>query len=319
MTSAASSSGSTRASRRHTTSTTGTSPLRSSGTPMAAASTTAGCATASASTSAGPTRLPATLSVSSERPWRYQNPSRSRTAQSPWTQVPGTRRQYVVQVALAVRRRPAPEPARHPGPRLPDRELAHLVDHRRPVGRQHVRRHAEARAVERRRPDRPEAARAQDPAADLRPARVVDDRDPAAARDPEQPPPGSGFQGSPVDPSTRSDDRSAASTGSSPWTSSARIRVGLMPRCVTRWRSTSRQTRPASGKSGAPSNMTSRAPSSSAPLIAHGPIIQPRSVIQHSASPWRRSNVCARSCAALTGNPPCTWTVPLGAPVVPDV
>ena len=48
------------------------SPLTACGTPIAAASTTAGWATAAASTSAGPTRLPATLSVSSERPWMYQ-------------------------------------------------------------------------------------------------------------------------------------------------------------------------------------------------------------------------------------------------------
>jgi hypothetical protein len=40
--------------------------------PMAAASTTDGWAVAAASTSAGPTRLPATLSVSSERPRMYQ-------------------------------------------------------------------------------------------------------------------------------------------------------------------------------------------------------------------------------------------------------
>ena len=53
--------------------------------------------------------------------------------------------------------------------------------------------------------------------------------------------------------------------------------------------------------------------------MAQGPIIQPRSVIQHSASPERRSKVWARSCAALIGKPPWTWTVPLGAPVVPEV
>ncbi len=43
----------------------------------------------------GPAACPATLSVSSVRPWRNQNPSSSRLAQSPWTQMPGNRRQYV--------------------------------------------------------------------------------------------------------------------------------------------------------------------------------------------------------------------------------
>ena len=93
VTSAASVSGSTRTSARRTHSRTATSPRISSGIPMAAASTTAGWPTAIASSSAGPTRLPATFRVSSDRPWRYQKPSRSRTAQSPWIQIPGTRRQ----------------------------------------------------------------------------------------------------------------------------------------------------------------------------------------------------------------------------------
>ena len=76
-----------------TQNTTIASPLSSSGTPIAAASMTAGWATAADSTSAGPTRLPATLSVSSERPWMYQKPSASIGAQSPWTQRPGMRDQ----------------------------------------------------------------------------------------------------------------------------------------------------------------------------------------------------------------------------------
>ena len=37
------------------------------------------------------------------------------------------------------------------------------------------------------------------------------------------------FHGSPVDPSTRSDERSCAATGSSPWRISARITVGAIP------------------------------------------------------------------------------------------
>src|SRR5207244_11437697 len=53
------------------------SPLSSSGTPTAADSATAGWPTSTDSTSAGPSRLPATLIVSSDRPSTYQRPSRS--------------------------------------------------------------------------------------------------------------------------------------------------------------------------------------------------------------------------------------------------
>src|SRR5439155_25671457 len=71
------------------------SPLISSGTPTAAASLTAGCPTSVDSTSAGPTRLPAILIVSSERPRIYHRPSASMAAQSPCIQVSGKRDQYV--------------------------------------------------------------------------------------------------------------------------------------------------------------------------------------------------------------------------------
>ena len=78
-----------------TAKTTTDSPLISSGTPMAAASATAGCVTAADSTSAGPIRLPAIKSVSSERPWMYHEPSSSISAQSPCTHTSGQRDQYV--------------------------------------------------------------------------------------------------------------------------------------------------------------------------------------------------------------------------------
>ena len=68
-------------------------PLTGSGTPTAAASATCVPSRAAASTSAGPTRLPATLMVSSDRPRMNQNPSSSTRAQSPWTQMPGQRDQ----------------------------------------------------------------------------------------------------------------------------------------------------------------------------------------------------------------------------------
>src|SRR4051812_43075226 len=48
---------------------------------------------------------------------------------------------------------------------------------------------------------------------------------------------GPSFQGSPVEPNTRSDDRSCDRTGSSPWGIRARINVGLIPRTVTPRRS----------------------------------------------------------------------------------
>src|SRR5205814_2588113 len=65
------------------------SPLVLSGTPTTADSATAGCDTSTDSTSAGPSRLPATLIVSSERPSRNQSPSSSTSAQSPCRQTPG--------------------------------------------------------------------------------------------------------------------------------------------------------------------------------------------------------------------------------------
>ena len=80
---------------RGTQNTTTCSPFNGSGTPIAAASAMPECATAADSTSAGPSRLPATLMVSSERPRMYQYPSWSISAQSPCTQVLGNRDQYV--------------------------------------------------------------------------------------------------------------------------------------------------------------------------------------------------------------------------------
>ena len=57
---------------RERRSTTATSPLTSCGMPATPASATAGCSTRTDSISAGPIRLPAMLSVSSERPNRNQ-------------------------------------------------------------------------------------------------------------------------------------------------------------------------------------------------------------------------------------------------------
>jgi hypothetical protein len=53
--------------------------------------------------------------------------------------------------------------------------------------------------------------------------------------------------------------------------------------------------------------------------MSHGPIIQPMSVYQNTTSSDPMSKQWAMSCAVLTGKPPCTWSVPFGLPVVPDV
>src|SRR5436309_15879091 len=71
------------------------SPFVSSGTPTTADSATSGWLTSTDSTSAGPSRLPATLIVSSERPSTNHWPSSSTFAQSPWRQMPSYVDQYV--------------------------------------------------------------------------------------------------------------------------------------------------------------------------------------------------------------------------------
>ena len=171
---------------RSTHSTTIASPLTSWGTPMAAASRTAGWVTAALSTSAGPTRLPATLSVSSERPWMYQKPSASIDAQSPWTQMPGQRRPVGLLVALGV----APEAAGHARHRGSDDELAD-----RGPGRARPASSTTSAAVPRHGPENaaglsgPIDVAPDDAARDLGPAAVVDDRAATLADLAEVPPP----------------------------------------------------------------------------------------------------------------------------------
>ena len=96
---------------------------------------------------------------------------------------------------------------------------------------------------------------------------------------------GSGFQGSPVVTSTRSDERSCRSTSSRPCGINARVSVGEMPRIATHWRSTSDQRRSAAGQSGAPSAKSTVAPSAPPPTTSHGPMIQPMSVTKWITSP----------------------------------
>ena len=96
---------------------------------------------------------------------------------------------------------------------------------------------------------------------------------------------GSGFQGSPVVTSTRSDERSCRSTSSAPCGISARTSVGESPRIETRSDSTRPQSRSAAGQSGAPSAKTIVQPSAIPPTTSHGPMIQPMSVTKWITSP----------------------------------
>ena len=100
---------------------------------------------------------------------------------------------------------------------------------------------------------------------------------------------GSGFHGSPVVTSTRSDDTSCRSTSSAPCGISARTSVGDNPRIDTRSDSTSPQSRSAAGQSGAPSANTTQQPSAIPPTTSHGPMIQPMSVTKWITSPGRAS------------------------------
>ena len=115
-----------------------------------AASCTAGWATAADSTSAGPTRLPATLSVSSDRPRMNQNPSSSifgPIAVDPDVREP---RPVGVEVAVAV----LPEALRHPDPGLADDQLSDRAAHRVAVFIDHIGIHARHRPAEGARFDR---------------------------------------------------------------------------------------------------------------------------------------------------------------------
>ena len=96
---------------------------------------------------------------------------------------------------------------------------------------------------------------------------------------------GSGFQGSPVVTSTRSEVRSWRSTSSRPCGISARVSVGEIPSTATRSRSTSDHNRSAAGQSGAPSANRTVQPSAFPPTTSHGPMIQPMSVTKWTTSP----------------------------------
>ena len=195
---------------RATTNTHSASPFSSSGTPTAAASTTAGCATTTVSTSAGPSRLPASLIVSSERPCRNHWPSSSIDAQSPCHHTSGPARPVRLEVALRV----------VPQARASCPATASCTPARRP----------------RRAPARPSSSNTSTAMPSAGPpsehgeigSTTCGDRKHAPTSVPpemlitgQRPPPttskyqrhGPSFHGSPVDARTRSDDRSCASHG----------------------------------------------------------------------------------------------------------
>ncbi len=88
-----------------------------------------------------------------------------------------------LEIALGV----TPKPARHAGPRVAEHQLADLTSHRPPVGIHDVRGHPRQRSGERACAQVCDHVAAQDPAGDLGPARVVDDRDAPATDRPEEP------------------------------------------------------------------------------------------------------------------------------------
>jgi hypothetical protein len=96
---------------------------------------------------------------------------------------------------------------------------------------------------------------------------------------------GSGFHGSPVVTSTRSDERSCRSTSSRPCGTNALVNVGEIPSTATRSCSTSAHSRSDAGQSGAPSANRTVHPSAFPPTTSHGPMIQPMSVTKWITSP----------------------------------
>src|SRR5438034_11595344 len=178
------------------------------------------------------------LRVSSERPCRNQYPPSSTDAQSPCTQTPGNRRQYVSRYRSGSRQNPRVMPGNglrqtssptSPRTGLPSASTTSIAI--------------------------PSAGPPSEHAL-IGSARHADRKQAPTSVPPEQlmigqrPPPttswsqryGSGFQGSPVVTSTRSDERSASG---SPSGMSARISVGEQPRMFTRSSSIRRHSRSA--------------------------------------------------------------------------
>ena len=208
-----------------------------------------------------------------------------------------------------------------PGLRRADHELADLAAERPAVGVDDVRGRPDARAVERGRLDRREQVAADDPAGDLRPARVVDDR--AAGR---RRPRGSTTTSS-RDPTARrsSPGRGARRgrgprTGSVPCGISARTTVGDRPEVgdpvagderpqPIRARVVRRAL--VQDEPGAEQERAGDRPRAHHPAEVGEP---------EEGVAARAGRTCGRGPGrALIGKPPWTWTAPFGLPVVPDV
>ena len=158
------------------------------------------------STSAGPSRLPASLIVSSERPCRNHWPSSLTLAKSPCHHTSGQRDQYVVEIALADR---GSRPRVMPGHGFVHTSSPTSPRTEWPSSSNTSTAMPERGTAERARRERLHDVRRQEARADLGAARDVDDRAPAARRrrrsttatEPS-------FHGSPVDARMRSDERS---------------------------------------------------------------------------------------------------------------
>ena len=263
-------------------------------------------------------RLPATLSVSSERPCRYHCPSGATEAQSPCTHTPGQRDQYVAQVAVGV----VPDAARHRRPGAWCRR-ARPRSRRAPAGPSASQ---TSTAMPSAGPPSEHGSRrhghvaGQQAGADLGAAGDVDDRPPPLADLGEQPAPGlrvprlaRGAEGA-----------QAREVGG------ARVLGAvLLQRADQRRRDAAGTPRGGRRRSAtAGPGRGSRAPrrrppacrrAAWAPTVAHGPMIQPMSVAQCRASPSLQVGLEPGLLAILARKPAWTWTAPFGRPVVPEV
>src|SRR5882672_4375244 len=220
------------------------------------------------------------FTVSSLRPCRNQKPSPSTDAQSPCTQTPGMRDQYVSRYLSGSRQKPRVIPgngfrqASSPTSPVPTSDFpassttSIAIPSAGPPSAQALigctgvveRKHAPTSVP-------PEQL-------------MIGTREPPTFSNSQRY--GSGFHGSPVVTNVSNEERSLAG---SPWGSSARTSVGESPSDVTRSSSTVRQSRSERGQSGAPSVKTILLPSAPTPTSVHGPMIQPMSVEKCTTSP----------------------------------
>src|SRR6266508_721747 len=288
------------------------SPFVASGTPTAAASATAGWVVSTDSTSAGARRLPATFITSSERPKMNHCPSSSTSAKSPCRQIPGYVDQYASTYRCSSRHTPRVIDGhgwrQTSSPTVPRTGWACSSTTSTSMP-------SDGPPSEQERISSTGYGARNEPPTSVPPEKLITGTRPPNTSHASQSYE-SGSHGSPVDPRTCTDDRSAVVP---PLARSVRINVGETPSIVTPCRSTSRHSRPRSGTSGEPSYSSSVATLACVPMIESGPMIQPMSVTQQNTPPGFTSNEYATSLATFTRNPAWVCTAPLGRPVVPDV